>query len=117
VSNEDSANFVREYVDLCRKYKAEVVVNVHGVHMVHFDDGKQVSFSSVFPEWNKEVPTNCRKRKPRELDPDVPFSSEEFEKRVDKICGCEGRWDCDCVGCFGQARMELWTEYNERNRK
>lgn len=46
-----------------------------------------------------------------------PYTMEEFQARVDKICGCSGRHDCDCVSVFNQARVELWTEGNERNRR
>lgn len=47
---------------------------------------------------------------------DSPFTMEQLEERADKVCGCNGRYDCDCVSVFNQASRELWTEHNGRCR-
>lgn len=44
--------FVEEYVALCEKYKAELVVNSYGVHCVETDAGLTFAFKSVYPEWD-----------------------------------------------------------------
>jgi hypothetical protein len=40
----------------------------------------------------------------------------EFEARVNKICGCTGQHDCDCVSVFNKASSELWYEHNTKDR-
>jgi hypothetical protein len=52
---------------------------------------------------------------PRWISANSPFTMVEFEARVDKICGCEGRCDCDCVSVFNKANVALWTEHNTRD--
>lgn len=44
------------------------------------------------------------------LPPNV--ASADLEARIDLICGCNGKYDCDCVSVFNQASRELWTEHN-----
>ena len=44
--------FVEEYVALCNKYQAELVVNSYGVHCVETDEGLSFAFKSVYPEWD-----------------------------------------------------------------
>lgn len=44
----------------------------------------------------------------------APFTMLDFEARVDKICGCGGRHDCNCVSVFNKAKVELWTEHNTK---
>ena len=44
--------FVEEYVALCNKYQAELVVNSYGVHCVETDAGLTFAFKSVYPEWD-----------------------------------------------------------------
>ena len=39
-------------------------------------------------------------------------TSEILEARIDEICGCGGKHDCDCVSVFNQAKRELWGEHN-----
>lgn len=58
--------------------------------------------------------TSCRKRKPCRMVGDEPFSQAELDARIDAICGCEGKYDCDCVSVSNQAKIELWTEYNTK---
>lgn len=43
-----------------------------------------------------------------------PFTGEQIAERVMRICGCRGRYDCNCVSVINQARIELWTEHNTR---
>ncbi len=47
--------FVEEYVALCNKYQAELVVNSYGVHCVETDAGLTFAFKSVYPEWDVVV--------------------------------------------------------------
>lgn len=62
--------------------------------------------------------------KQRSIDPSylrgwtvsAPFDMAELEARVNKICGCTGQYDCDCVSVFNKASTELWTEHNGRSR-
>lgn len=49
--------------------------------------------------------------------PAEPFTQAELDKRMDEICGCNGRHDCECVTVFNQAKSELWGEYNTRQRE
>lgn len=59
----EAKKFVHEYVTLCNKYNAEVIINNHGVHMVQFDNGKSVPFSSVYPAWDEEARQKRNKMK------------------------------------------------------
>lgn len=57
----------------------------------------------------------CRHRKPRPAPRyndgrPAPFTSQQLEDRIDKLCGCAGKNDCDCVSVFTTAEVELWTE-------
>ncbi len=45
-----------------------------------------------------------------------PFTGEQIAQRVMRICGCQGRYDCNCVSVINQARIELWTEHNTQAR-
>ena len=62
-----------------------------------------------------------RVRKPQAMVPcfgtPVPYTLDEIEQRIDAICGCGGKYECDCVSVFGQASMELWTEHNAKKIK
>ena len=53
-SKDNAASFVSEYIKLCNRYSAEVVVNPFGVHTIVFDDGKAFAFKSVYPEWEEK---------------------------------------------------------------
>jgi hypothetical protein len=46
--------FVKEYVALCNRHKAEVSINTHGVHCVVLDEGRAWAFKSVYPEWEED---------------------------------------------------------------
>lgn len=48
---------------------------------------------------------------------DGPISGQAVTDRMVQICGCNGRYDCDCVSCENQARIELWTEHNTKNKE
>lgn len=56
-----------------------------------------------------------RKIEPRWISANAPFTMAELEARVDMICGCGGRFDCDCVSVFNKAKVALWTEHNTRD--
>lgn len=47
---------------------------------------------------------------------DGPISGISIVERALAICGCKGKYDCDCVSVMNQARRELWTEHNQRTR-
>lgn len=44
------------------------------------------------------------------------MSAEEIELAIDRLCGCEGRFDCDCVSVFGKARGDAWQAHNMAGR-
>ena len=48
-----ASTFVEEYIALCNKYAAEVVINTHGVHCVALDSGECYAFATVCPVWLK----------------------------------------------------------------
>lgn len=48
---------------------------------------------------------------------DGPISGEAVTDRMMAICGCKGVHNCNCVTVENQARRELWTEHNERQRQ
>ena len=43
---------------------------------------------------------------------DGPIKGEAIAQRMMRICGCKGKFDCDCVSVENQARSELWYERN-----
>ena len=45
-----------------------------------------------------------------------PYTMEELARRVDEICGCAGKYDCQCISVFNRARSELWYEHNVKAR-
>lgn len=47
----------------------------------------------------------------------APFSAEQLEKRIDDICGCAGRHDCDCISVFNKSTSALWSEHNSALRQ
>jgi hypothetical protein len=59
-------------------------------------------------------PMSGRKRKQQPAT--EAYTQAEIEARIDRICGCVGGDDCDCVSVFNRARVQLWTEYNGRPR-
>lgn len=67
----------------------------------------------------KEIPVNTcpRKRKKTVLDDSnwhmpAPFTVQDVEDRMDSICGCAGRNDCDCDFIRNTATGQLWYEHN-----
>jgi hypothetical protein len=40
------------------------------------------------------------------------YSGEELATRMMEICGCKGKYDCDCVSVKNMASMELWYRHN-----
>lgn len=58
-----------------------------------------------------------RHRMPRPMGkekwpPDM--DQEAIEQAIDKLCGCGGKWDCDCVSVFNQVGVNEWTRFNTR---
>jgi len=45
-----------------------------------------------------------------------PISGADVTTRMVAICGCAGMHACQCVSIENQARRELWTEHNQRQR-
>jgi DNA-binding CsgD family transcriptional regulator len=60
------------------------------------------------------LPPPPRARAARIMTGREPFTSADLEARIDAICGCNGRWDCDCVSVFSQALGQLWFEHNSK---
>ena len=58
-----------------------------------------------------------RARKPPGMHGKEPFSAADIDARMDLICGCAGKYDCDCVSVQNRAWRELWTEHNTKPRK
>ena len=40
------------------------------------------------------------------------ITGEQIKERMMAICGCSGKYDCDCVSVKNMATSELWYEYN-----
>lgn len=53
-----------------------------------------------------------RLRKPQNPKHWPPIDPAEIEARIDALCGCDGRCDCDCISVFGPARVNAWEDYN-----
>lgn len=53
-----------------------------------------------------------RKRKLPQMRGNEPFTAEEVSARMDELCGCFGRHDCDCVSVLNQAMGDLWAKAN-----
>ena len=47
---------------------------------------------------------------------DGPIAGERIAQRAMQICGCEGKFDCNCVSVLNQARCQLWAEHNQTAR-
>lgn len=45
---------------------------------------------------------------------DGPISGAAIRERMMSLCGCQGRYDCDCVALRNQVTRELWSEHNVR---
>lgn len=43
---------------------------------------------------------------------DAPFSAKDLEEEIDRICGCQGCYDCDCPSIKNKASENLWSEHN-----
>lgn len=56
----------------------------------------------------------ARARALQEMTGREPFTSAELEARIDALCGCNGRWNCNCVSVFGLALQQLWFEHNSK---
>lgn len=56
----------------------------------------------------------ARARAPLAMTGREPFTSAELEARIDQLCGCNGRWNCNCVSVFGLALQQLWYEHNTK---
>lgn len=42
------------------------------------------------------------------------LTPEQIEERINRLCGCAGQNDCDCVSVFNRACGEAWSEHNEK---
>lgn len=61
---------------------------------------------------------NARARVPQDLKSWPPGTKqEEVEIVIDRLCGCAGRWNCNCVACFNQVRGETWGAYNTERKE
>ena len=49
----------------------------------------------------KQPKPTGRRRKPQDPTRWPPsMSQEDIESAIDRVCGCAGKYDCDCVSCF-----------------
>lgn len=56
-----------------------------------------------------------RRRKPQDVKRWPPGTTvEQADAAIDLVCGCGGKYDCDCVSCFSKARRDAWGRHNER---
>ena len=57
--------------------------------------------------------SNARARKPRDPSRWPPgMAQEAIEQAIDRVCGCAGKYDCDCVSVFNRAKGEEWYRHN-----
>ena len=56
----------------------------------------------------RRLPQKCRSG--NSWPPDM--TEEDVEKAIDRLCGCAGGYNCDCVSVFNRARKEEWFRYN-----
>lgn len=60
-------------------------------------------------------PKDYRRRKPQDMKHWPPsMTQEQVEQEIDKLCGCKGRWNCDCVSVFNQVCTESWGRHNTK---
>lgn len=45
-----------------------------------------------------------------------PIRGEDIAQRMMNICGCAGKYDCDCVSVQNRAQGELWFEHNQAKK-
>lgn len=55
-------------------------------------------------------------RKPQDRSFWPPIPPGEIEAKINTLCGCGGRLDCECVSVFNKARGDAWYEYNTTPR-
>lgn len=41
-------------------------------------------------------------------------TEDDVQAKIDSICGCAGKNDCDCVSVFNRACSEMWFDYNTK---
>lgn len=79
-----------------------------------------VSMGDTFTAWCEIPPFEVaesagRKRKPRDLKRWPPGTTQaQADARIDAVCGCAGKYDCDCVSVFNRARGAAWSEHNTK---
>lgn len=59
-----------------------------------------------------ERPTRARMMPKNRFPHDM--GEEAIQKAIDAKCGCDGKWDCDCVSIFNGVCGEQWSRYNTR---
>ena len=78
-------------------------------HFVWFDPFEGRTFRSNAQ--NIEVVV---RRKPQNPKGWPPITQAQIEACIDAVCGCGGKWDCDCVSVFNRARFNAWYAYTSR---
>jgi hypothetical protein len=56
-----------------------------------------------------------RRRKPQDVKRwPLGTTAEQADAAIDLVCGCGGKYDCDCVSCFNKARGDAWWDHNTK---
>ena len=42
----------------------------------------------------------------------TPFTPQQALDEIHGMCGCAGKYDCDCVSVVNKVHVKLWTEAN-----
>lgn len=58
---------------------------------------------------SKDAPPRLRKLN---APAGAPFTAQQVSDKMDAICGCAGKYNCDCVSVYNKAVGDLWTEHN-----
>ena len=62
-----------------------------------------------------EAQPSGKGRKPQDPSRWPPgMSSHDIEEAINRVCGCSGCEDCDCVSVFNKAKIDAWTTHNSR---
>lgn len=62
-----------------------------------------------------DKPSGGRRRKPQRPGRFPPsLTPAEIEAKIDSLCGCGGRNDCDCVSVFNKACSAAWWDHNTK---
>lgn len=63
-----------------------------------------------------ELETCTTLRRMKTPDDSGLIRGEDIAQRMMQICGCAGKYDCDCVSVQSRARSELWFEHNQAKK-